>query len=262
MEIRDGEIYIEKPPNALDELVLDIVSIFDRLDVQYVVVSGYVAVLLGRSRATEDIDVIVERFDEGVAAKLVRELQAAGYWGAAMPLEELHSKLEDGLPIRIAEDGHRVPNVELKYPTDRYSRLSLENTVIVTLDRATLRVGSLELQIAYKLRMGAQKDHEDALYLYHLSKERLPATGSNRMSKTSASNPNMKDSRTVEDVLEANQRERRSFIKEWAEYVRTHPDEEWGAQVNTLVDAQLASARQFEDERPDLDEIDSRLLDE
>ena len=72
----------------------------------------------------------------------------------------------------------------------------------------------------------------------------------------------MKDSRTVEDVLEANQRERREFIKEWAEYVRTHPDEDWGAQVNKLVDAQLESARHLEDIRPDLDEIDSSLIDE
>jgi hypothetical protein len=72
----------------------------------------------------------------------------------------------------------------------------------------------------------------------------------------------MKNSRTVEDVLEANQRERREFIKEWAEYVRTHPDEDWGAQVNKLVNAQIESARHLEDVRPDLHEIDSSLLDE
>ena len=168
MEIRDDEIHIEKPPNALDELVLDVVSILDRLEIRYVIVSGYVAVLLGRSRATEDIDMIVEPFDESVAANLVRELEDAGYWGAAMPLADLHATLEDGLPVRVAEDGHRVPNVELKFPSDRYSRRSLENTVTVNLGGELLRVGSLELQISYKLRMGAQKDYEDALYLYHL----------------------------------------------------------------------------------------------
>ena len=71
----------------------------------------------------------------------------------------------------------------------------------------------------------------------------------------------MDNSRTVEEMLDANQRERREFIKQWAEYVRTHPDDDWGAQVNTLVDAQLESARQLEDIRRDLDDIDSRLLD-
>lgn len=56
--------------------------------------------------------------------------------------------------------------------------------------------------------------------------------------------------------------ERRRQIREWAEYVRTHPDEDWGEQVNRIVDAQLQSARHFEDERPDMDELrDSPLLD-
>jgi hypothetical protein len=168
MEFRDDEVYLEKPLNALDELVLGVVTILERHDVRYVVVNGYVTVLLGRSRATEDIDVIVAPFDESTASDLVADLRDAGYWGAAMPLDDLHATLEDGLPVRVAEDGHRVPNVELKFPTDRYSRLSLENTVTVRLDGASLRIGSLELQIAYKLRMGAQKDYEDALYLYHL----------------------------------------------------------------------------------------------
>jgi hypothetical protein len=168
MEIRDDGIYLEKPHNALDELVLEVVSILERHDIQYVVVSGYVAVLLGRSRSTEDIDVIVERFDAATATGLVAALRDAGYWGAAMPLDDLHATLEDCLPVRIAEDGHRVPNVELKSPTDRYGRLFLENTVTVHLSDASIRIGSLELQIAYELRMGAQKDYEDAIYLYHL----------------------------------------------------------------------------------------------
>lgn len=71
----------------------------------------------------------------------------------------------------------------------------------------------------------------------------------------------MKDSQRVEEVLDANQHERHEFIKEWAKYVRTHPDDDWGPQVNTLVNAQLDSARQLEDERPDIDDIDSPLLD-
>lgn len=168
MKIRGGEIRIEKPPSDLDALVLDVVSILEAFDIDYAVVSGYVAVLLGRSRATEDIDVIIERIDAETAASLTERLKDAGYWGAAMPLDDLYETLADDLVIRVAEDGHRVPNVELKFAHDRYSRLSLRNTVTVRFNDAELQIGSLELQIAYKLRMGAQKDFEDALYLYHL----------------------------------------------------------------------------------------------
>lgn len=58
-------------------------------------------------------------------------------------------------------------------------------------------------------------------------------------------------------------RERYERIKERAEYVRTHPDEDRGDQVNDLANSQTASARHFEHERPDVDELrDSPLLDE
>lgn len=173
MEIRDDEISIDKPPSRLDELILDVVDVLESVGIEYAVVSGYVAVLLGRSRATEDIDVIVERFDEETADELAAELRAAGYWGSAMPLDDLHATLSDGLALRVAEDGHRVPNVELQFPHDRYDRRSLEDTVVVRLRERSLRVGSLELQIAYKLRMGARTDFEDALYLYHLLESTL-----------------------------------------------------------------------------------------
>lgn len=72
---------------------------------------------------------------------------------------------------------------------------------------------------------------------------------------------NMSNSDPVDDHLARNQQERYAFIKQWAEYVRTHPDDEWGEQVNRVVNSQLESARHFEAERPNLDEIDSDLLD-
>lgn len=173
MEFTDDGIRIDKEPNALDELILDVADVFDSVGVNYAVVSGYVVVLLGRARATEDIDVIVERFDDGTADEIAETLQEAGYWGSAMPLSEMHSTLADGLPVRIAEDGHRVPNVELKFPTDEFDRASLENTFPIRFDGNELTVGAVELQIAYKLSMGAQKDAEDALYLYEVAEGTL-----------------------------------------------------------------------------------------
>lgn len=169
MEFTDDGVVIDKSPNDLDHLVLTVSSILGDLGIRYAVVSGYVAVLFGRSRATEDIDVITERFDEATSSTLATRLREAGYWGSAMPLDELHSTLSDDLPIRIAEEGHRVPNVELKFAGDEYDRISLDNTITVRLGDEALRVGSLEFQIAYKLQMGAQKDYEDALYLHEVA---------------------------------------------------------------------------------------------
>jgi hypothetical protein len=51
------------------------------------------------------------------------------------------------------------------------------------------------------------------------------------------------DSENRDRTHARNDAERRRQIRQWATYVRTHPDEEWGRQVNTLVDAQIQSAR-------------------
>jgi len=47
-----GEIKINKELNNLDKFVLDFISLLE----EYVIVSGYVSILLRRSRATEDVD--------------------------------------------------------------------------------------------------------------------------------------------------------------------------------------------------------------
>lgn len=71
----------------------------------------------------------------------------------------------------------------------------------------------------------------------------------------------LNNSDQIDEQLARNQQERYAFIKEWAEYVRTHPDPESDEQVNKLVNSQSELGRHIEDERPNLDEIDSELLD-
>lgn len=173
MEFRDDTLVIDKQPSKLDKLVIDVTDLLESVGVEYSIVSGYVAVLLGRSRATEDIDIVTERFDDKTAEVLVEEFRDAGYWGTAMPLDQMYETLVDDLPVRVAEEDHRVPNVELKFAADQYDRASLNHTVTVRLIDEDLTVGSLELQIAYKLGMGAEKDFEDALYLYAMLEPNL-----------------------------------------------------------------------------------------
>ena len=43
----------------------------------------------------------------------------------------------------------------------------------------------------------------------------------------------------LNDQQRENIAERRAFVKQWAEFVRTHPDEEWSVQQNTVIDSQV-----------------------
>lgn len=72
----------------------------------------------------------------------------------------------------------------------------------------------------------------------------------------------MSNSDALEEKAARNREQRREFVEEWAEYVRTHPDDDWGEQVNRLVNAQIETAREMQDVRPDPDELrDSPLFD-
>jgi len=173
IELRDGTLFVGREPNDLDQLALDVTSVLQDCDIDHVLVAGYVAILAGRSRSTEDIDLILEPLTDETAEALAHELKQSGFWGSAMPLDELSSMLSEGTNIRVARDGEVIPNVELKYPSDQFDRASLDNAITARIGDESLPIGPLELQIAYKLYLDTQKDFEDAVHLFVLFEETL-----------------------------------------------------------------------------------------
>ncbi|MFC4407887.1 hypothetical protein [Haloarchaeobius iranensis] len=172
MELNNDALTISRTPSDLDRDVLEFTQVLDSCAVDYVIVSGYVAILTGRSRATEDIPIIIEPLSESATEQLVAELDAAGYWGMAMPLDEMHSMLNEGSRIRIAEDGAMYPNFETWFVSNDVEREAISNALTVELGESEIRISPIELQIAYKLRLAQAagtktgKDFEDALHLY------------------------------------------------------------------------------------------------
>jgi hypothetical protein len=55
----------------------------------------------------------------------------------------------------------------------------------------------------------------------------------------------MIDSSELDAAVERNVEDRRSFIKQWAAFVRTHDDAEWSRQQNKLLDSQLERANEL-----------------
>jgi len=173
IELTDDELVVEREPNELDELAIEFSRLLDDLDVRHVFVAGYLAILTGRSRATEDVDVLIERLDEERISELVDHLLEEGMWGPAMPLEDMYAMLSEGDNIWVAPDGQVIPHVEAKFVRDEADRASLANAITARVGGARLPVGPLELQIPYKLYLGAQKAIEDAAHLHALFEENL-----------------------------------------------------------------------------------------
>lgn len=168
MEFDGDTLVIDRTPSELDEMVLEFTEILDEDDIDYVIVSGYVAILTGRSRATEDIDIVIERLSQKRTTALAERLREEGYWGATMPLGDLFDTLSDDVRQRIAEDGTMIPNIELWFVKNEYERAALADPLVAEVGEHTVAISPLELQIAYKLFLSSEKDFEDALHLYEV----------------------------------------------------------------------------------------------
>lgn len=173
VELQNGTLIVERAPNRLDELAIEFSELLDEFGIEHVYVSGYVTILAGRARATEDIDVLVETIDAKTASELARELTESGFWGPAMPLSSMNEMMDQGGDIWVARDETITPHLEVKVVRDEFDRASLENAMTARIGDSTIPIGPLELQIAYKLYLGAQKDIEDAVHLYTLFAETL-----------------------------------------------------------------------------------------
>ena len=90
-----------------------------------------------------------------------------------MPLGLMYEMLDPGDNNWIAPTDQVTPHLEVKFARDEFDRASLENALTARIGTASIPIGPFELQIAYKLHLGAQKDIEDAVHLYTLFEESL-----------------------------------------------------------------------------------------
>lgn len=173
IDLRNGTLLVERKPNRLDELAIEFSGVLDRFEIEHVYVAGYVAILAGRARSTDDVDVLIERIDEPTAAELAATLDDEGFWGPAMPLTSMYEMLDNDDNAWVAPTNQVTPHLEVKFTRDEFDRASLKRSLTASIGGETIPIGPLELQIAYKLHLGTQTDIEDAVHLFTLFEESL-----------------------------------------------------------------------------------------
>jgi hypothetical protein len=67
-----------KERTILDAFAEDFVHVVEK-HTKYIIVSGFVAIAHGRSRGTEDIDIIIEKIGKDVFMKMHKDLLLAGF---------------------------------------------------------------------------------------------------------------------------------------------------------------------------------------
>lgn len=173
IELRDDTLVVERDPNQLDELAIEFSQLLTQFGISHVFIAGYVSILAGRARSTEDIDVLIEQIDEEDVAELTTTLVSEGFWEPAMPLNSMYEMLANDDNIWVAPKDQITPHLEVKFVDDEFDRASLNNAITARIGDESIPIGPLELQIAYKLNLGTRTDIEDAVHLYTIFEEGL-----------------------------------------------------------------------------------------
>ncbi|MGD2251228.1 MAG: hypothetical protein PVF58_22755 [Candidatus Methanofastidiosia archaeon] len=174
LQYEQGKIIIEnKVITTLDEFVSDFTRVLETYT-DYTLVSGYVVILFGRARGTEDIDTIIPYITMSQFHSFYKDMKRKGYYFLnPEDADGLYEMLEEGLGIRIAKEDMIIPNIELKFAQDEFDTYSIENRVKVIIDKNHLFISPMELQIPYKIYLGSERDIEDAVYLWDIFKEKI-----------------------------------------------------------------------------------------
>jgi len=174
------EIKLDRKLNELDNLVIDFCRLLD----DYVVVSGYVSILFGRARATEDIDLLIPALEFKNFEKLWARIEDAGFEciNTSNPLEAFEMLKEHA--IRFSRKDKPIPNIEFKIIKDGIGEYSINNKLKIILKKGEIFISPIEMQIVYKrYYLGSNKDIEDAIHLEKIFEEHVNESKINKLKK-------------------------------------------------------------------------------
>jgi hypothetical protein len=157
---------VKADSNYLIEFCENFCKILEKF-ANYIVVSGFFVICSGRSRGTEDIDIIMESIEFESFKKLFAELQKHDFTclQSSNP-QEVYDYLTALVPIRIIHAQNLIPNIELKFVKDALDRYQMSTRKIFESINQHIYFSSVEANIAFKeVLLKSPKDLDDAKHL-------------------------------------------------------------------------------------------------
>lgn len=153
----------------LDKFAEDFCRIVEK-HVKYIICSGFVAIAHGRTRGTEDIDMIIEKTSKKIFIELHNDLRENGFVCIqSNHVEEIYDNyLVKGDSVRYVydEEGFFPPEMEIKLAKDGLDRSQLNERIKLPLTGLDIYFSSIEGNIAFKEELlKSDKDIEDANHL-------------------------------------------------------------------------------------------------
>ncbi len=158
--------YLVTDSNYLIEFCQSFCKILEKF-AKYIVVSGFFVICSGRSRGTEDIDIIMESIEYESFIELFAELQKNNFTCLqSSDPREIYKYLIEAMPIRILREEKLIPNIELKFVKDVLDEYQMKTRKIVEFIDRNIYFSSVEANIAFKEELlKSPKDLDDAKHL-------------------------------------------------------------------------------------------------
>lgn len=155
--------------SILDKFVEDFCRVIEK-HCKYILCSGFVAIAHGRTRATEDIDMIFEKIDFPKFKSLHGDLIKAGFVCIQSSNPEIlyNDYLISKMSIRYVRksEGLFPPEMEIKFPKDALDEEQIKERIKLPLTHLDVYFSSIESNIAFKEEyLKSEKDMDDAKHI-------------------------------------------------------------------------------------------------
>jgi hypothetical protein len=170
----------------LDKFVEDFVRVVEKHS-KYIIVSGFVAIAHGRSRGTEDIDLIIEKIPREKYIQLHEEIVEAGFecMQSASGQVIYDNYLLGGDSVRYTKNKNFAPpEMEVKMAKDELDNYQLLTRKKFPFTGLDVYFSSIEMNIAFKEEyLKTDKDMEDARHLRIIYREQIDEKEIERVKK-------------------------------------------------------------------------------
>ncbi len=162
-----------KDRNILDDFCIKFCRIMEK-HARYIIVSGFVAISSGRARATEDIDMIIEKINIDEFKALHKDLIKKGFVCMQSDSAEkiYNNYLQDNIAVRYTLKDQPLPEMEVKFAKDDLDLYQLKTRTKLPLTGLDLWFSSISMNIAFKEELlKSEKDIKDAEHLRNIYPE-------------------------------------------------------------------------------------------
>jgi len=155
-----------KDKNILDKFCIKFCKIIDKY-CKYIIVFGFVVISSGRSRATEDIDMIIEKINFEKFKELHEELVKEGFvCMQSDSSKKIYDYLKDNIAVRYTLENQPLPEMEVKFAKDELDLYQLKTRTKLDLTGLDIWFSSVNMNIAFKEELlKSDKDLKDAEHL-------------------------------------------------------------------------------------------------